>query len=221
VPPASRARRKPKADPRAALLEAGTRLFAARGFDDVSIEEIAVEAGISKGLVYYYFVSKRGLYVEIVRLAFDELAVYTKPDPRLPPRERTEAVITALIRWARSYGESVRLLFAQTYGTDPDIKEILRKARDGQVDLIVSAVYDAGVESALAPIAPEPLLRHAVRGWAAFVEAVLSEWLEHSDLTETEVRDLILHAAGGLLAAARATAADHTDTGSVPEDAGD
>jgi AcrR family transcriptional regulator len=48
------------------LLDIGRRVFAERGLDGVSIEEIAVQAGVSKPVVYEHFGSKEGLYAVVV-----------------------------------------------------------------------------------------------------------------------------------------------------------
>lgn len=68
---------------RAALIEAGRRLFAERGYEDVSSEEIVAEAGVTRGALYHHFDGKRGLFgavfesIEaelITRFDFSELA---------------------------------------------------------------------------------------------------------------------------------------------------
>src|SRR5687768_6253474 len=76
---------------RAQLLELGLRLFAERAYDDVSIDDIAEEAGISKGLLYHYFGSKRDFYVATVREAAAQLQLRTEPDMTLPAAERARA----------------------------------------------------------------------------------------------------------------------------------
>ena len=48
---------------RAQLIDIGLTIFSARAYDDVSIDDIALAAGISKGLLYHYYASKRDLYV--------------------------------------------------------------------------------------------------------------------------------------------------------------
>jgi TetR/AcrR family transcriptional regulator len=52
---------------REALLRAGTELFALRGFDGVTIDDIATKAGANKALISYYFRGKRGLYRTILQ----------------------------------------------------------------------------------------------------------------------------------------------------------
>jgi TetR/AcrR family transcriptional regulator len=58
---------------RRALLEAGTTLFAERGYEGVSLSAIAGRAGANKALVSYYFGGKRKLYLAIVTATFTEL----------------------------------------------------------------------------------------------------------------------------------------------------
>src|SRR5215467_2892624 len=48
------------------LLDIGRRLFAERGFEGTSIEEIAAQADVSKPVVYEHFGGKEGLYAVVV-----------------------------------------------------------------------------------------------------------------------------------------------------------
>ena len=54
------------AERREQLLGVGRRLFAERGFDAASIEEVAARAGVSKPVVYEHFGGKEGLYAVVV-----------------------------------------------------------------------------------------------------------------------------------------------------------
>ncbi|HEV8375189.1 MAG TPA: TetR family transcriptional regulator [Candidatus Polarisedimenticolia bacterium] len=67
---ASPSRRSP-ADTRHALLAAGTRLFAERGFDGASVEAIARLAKANKAMISYYFGGKEGLYRTILAETFE------------------------------------------------------------------------------------------------------------------------------------------------------
>ncbi|HEY3013924.1 MAG TPA: helix-turn-helix domain-containing protein, partial [Nocardioides sp.] len=61
------------------LLELGVRLFAHRSLDELSIETLAEEAGISRGLLYHYFGNKRDFHRAVVRKAADDLIAITAP----------------------------------------------------------------------------------------------------------------------------------------------
>lgn len=55
------------------ISEAALRLFAAKGFQNTSIREIAVEAGISKGLIYNYYRSKEEILKSLVSNVFNNM----------------------------------------------------------------------------------------------------------------------------------------------------
>ena len=72
---------------RSQLVEIGMELFAKRPYDEVSVEEIAAAAGVSRGLLYHYFPTKRDFLVEVVRAQLERLAELTAPDTSKPPLE--------------------------------------------------------------------------------------------------------------------------------------
>jgi TetR/AcrR family transcriptional regulator len=55
------------------LLAAATQLFAARGFDGVSVAQIAQRAGVTKALINYHFGGKHKLYLTIMTSTFAEI----------------------------------------------------------------------------------------------------------------------------------------------------
>jgi len=82
---------------RDAILSAAGDLFAEKGFDGVSLNEIAADAGLSRGTPSYFFGSKADLYVAVLERAFEE-------------RERaTRRACEPLLSWASSQGgDSIR-----------------------------------------------------------------------------------------------------------------
>src|SRR5215469_2622841 len=70
------------------LVSLGLELFSTRAYDAVSIDELAREAGISKGLLYHYFPTKRDFYVATVREAAQQLLSRTSTPEHLDPLER-------------------------------------------------------------------------------------------------------------------------------------
>jgi AcrR family transcriptional regulator len=65
TPPRERVRMSGQ-ERREQLLDVGRRLFAEKGFEAVSVEEIAAKAGVSKPVVYEHFGGKEGLYAVVV-----------------------------------------------------------------------------------------------------------------------------------------------------------
>jgi AcrR family transcriptional regulator len=183
-------------DRRDELLAVGLRLFSVRPFDELLLDDIAAEAGVAKGLVHYYFGSKRGLYVAIVEAAATELRERLDPDPALPPAGRLRRSLDAYLRYAQEHSAGYRTLLGGGIGADPQVLAI----RDAQRAFVIALIL-AGLDL---PGDPPPALRAALEGWLSFVEGVSLDWLVRRDLERDQVRDLLVMALGGALAAARA-----------------
>ncbi|NUO77076.1 MAG: TetR/AcrR family transcriptional regulator [Lysobacter sp.] len=82
---------------RAAILDAASRLFTQSGFDAVSMDQIAAEAGVSKLTVYSHFGDKETLFVEAVKTYCERNlpALLFEPSPATPLRERLMTIARA------------------------------------------------------------------------------------------------------------------------------
>src|SRR5262249_51832707 len=107
------------------LLELGLQLFSTRPYDDVSTDDIAAAAGISKGLMYHYFPGKRDFYVETLRVASKRLMERTKPDPALPKPMRLHASLSAYLDYVDAYAKSYAALLKGGIGSDPEAAAIV------------------------------------------------------------------------------------------------
>jgi AcrR family transcriptional regulator len=103
LPVAGRARpeRADAARNRARVLEAARRLFAARGVEAVTMEEVAREAGVAKGTVFHRFGDRAGLALALLdehERDLQERIVRGPPPlgPGAPPRDRLLAFLAAL-----------------------------------------------------------------------------------------------------------------------------
>src|SRR3954454_283053 len=79
------------------LLELGADLFTRHAYDEISMAQIAREAGISKALLYHYFPSKQDYFVATLATGADELRRRVDPDPALPPAEALTAAVDAYV----------------------------------------------------------------------------------------------------------------------------
>ena len=72
------------------ILEQAIDVFGTRGYHNVSMDDVAEAAGVSKALVYQHFASKDELYLEVLRLFQQKLADMVLPawTQELPPQER-------------------------------------------------------------------------------------------------------------------------------------
>jgi AcrR family transcriptional regulator len=178
------------------LLELGADLFARHSFAELSMAQIAREAGISKALLYHYFPSKQDYFLATLREGVEQLAQRTEPDPELPPMEALARSVDAFVAWVGERDTAYRKLL-ETAGEVPEVKALIDEVRDRTADRILEGL---GVADD-----PPPKVRAAARAWLWFMDGVLLDWLEHRDLTPDELRDLLLGSLAGSLMAAGAT----------------
>lgn len=94
------------------LLDVGRSLFAQRGFDATSVEEIAQTAGVSKPVVYEHFGGKEGLYAVVVDREMSGLleAVTGALSSSGHPRELLERAALALLDYIEQSTDGFRIL---------------------------------------------------------------------------------------------------------------
>jgi AcrR family transcriptional regulator len=108
--PASRVRMSGK-ERREQLLDVGRALFAEKGFDGTSVEEIADKAGVSKPVVYEHFGGKEGLYAVVVdREVRRLLDLITAALQGNQPRELLEQAAGALLDYVEKDTDGFRIL---------------------------------------------------------------------------------------------------------------
>ena len=98
------------------LLDIGRRLFAERGFEGTSIEEIAAQAGVSKPVVYEHFGGKEGLYAVVVDREVERLTTITMTllDGK-QSRPKFEAAAVTLLRYIEDNADGFRILVRDSH----------------------------------------------------------------------------------------------------------
>src|SRR5436190_145491 len=84
---------------RAQLVQLGLQMLADRTLDQLPVDEIAAAAGISRGLLFHYFPTKRDFGVAVARAAAQRLIDETAPDPALDLLAQLRAGIDAYVRY--------------------------------------------------------------------------------------------------------------------------
>lgn len=89
---------------RAAILDAAQRMFMSQGFERVSMDQIAAEAGVSKLTVYSHFGDKESLFSEAISAKCEEQMApgLFALDPTIPLRERLTAIGRAFVELINS-----------------------------------------------------------------------------------------------------------------------
>jgi len=185
------------------LLELGLRLFATRSYEDVSIEEVAREAGMSKGLLYHYFGSKRAFYTEVIRFAVEALVDRLVIDPTISGPDNVRRGLLAWFEFVAQQGDAYLAIMHGGLGADGEVGPILEEARrvlvqrilDGlEIEETGAAGHQLGSGQASGPGQAPPALRIAVRSWIGMVETAALDWLAHGDLEPAPIIDILMAA---------------------------
>jgi AcrR family transcriptional regulator len=174
------------------LLDAGARVFTERSYEDASMADVARAAGISKGLLYHYFPSKRDLFVATLEAAAEELRELTQPDPALPVAEQLVAALDAYLRWIEEHADSYTQLLESAAGSD-DVRSYMAQMRAGTVERMLEGVVRSGDPAAV---------RTALHGFLWFIDGACLDWLANRDLSRDQLRDLLVTAFVGAVGAA-------------------
>ena len=178
-------RRRPEIS-RGEILDAALACFAARGYHETSVDEIAARAGLSKGAIYWHFAGKRELFLALVdRFTEPELAelglVAEAPDWRAALRE-----IFARVRLQLEVGMplfKVALEYIALSARDDEIRVRAERAH---------GVWKAAVEKQIARGVAEGTLRSVA---ASEVGLVIDATIDGLMLAKLTRPDLNLEAA--------------------------
>jgi AcrR family transcriptional regulator len=152
---------------RAQLVDVGRTVFAKRGYEGTSVEEIADKAGVSKPIVYEHFGGKEGLYAVIVdremeyvvRRISEAIATGT-------PRERVEHAALAFLTYVRDQPDGFAILAQDRPLTSPStgMASLLNDVAERVSDVFAASFKAAGYDPKAAPI-----YAHALVGMVTFV----------------------------------------------------
>jgi AcrR family transcriptional regulator len=178
------------------LIGVALELFSHRAPDDVSIDEIAAAAGISRPLVYHNFPGKQSLYEAALRRAADELA-----GRFLEPREGPLGA-----RLLRVMGRFFD--FVDEHG--PGFSALMRggpAVGSSTANAMVDGVRQAAYEQILAHLGveePPARLELVVRSWVSLAESTALIWLDGRRIPRAELEMQLVHDFAALAAVSAA-----------------
>jgi AcrR family transcriptional regulator len=176
------------------LLDRGAELFTSHSYDELSMNKIAAEVGISKALLYHYFPSKQAFFEATLGAWAERLRERTEPDPELSPLEQLTESLDGFLSLIEENAVAYRNLMQSATGV-PEIRDLIEEVRRATAARILDGLYPDG--------AP-PKARTAVSGWLWFMDGACLNWIEHRDIEREELRGLLLGVLMGALVAADA-----------------
>ena len=187
--------RLPAEDRRRQLVGIGLMMLRNRPIHELSIDAVAEEAGISRGLLFHYFPTKRDFYIAVISAAGRRLLRVTKPDPTLPPDEQLRQMLLAFVAFVSRRRDSYISFVRGAAGGDNYVVEVYSETRAGLTARVLDLLDESAADQPASPV------RLTVHAWLAYVEDLAIEW---SGLPEDDrpssAEDLVDHSIAALTA---------------------
>ena len=189
------------------ILTASQRLFSTQAYDAIAIEDLAAAAGMSKGLLYHYFESKRDLYVATVAQVLRQMAHFTDLSPDL------HAGLSQMLSLFEQSPGLATMVLRGGIGVDPEVGRLLDAYRqqqlqrlyqslgflgafaDGSTDpsagshalVLLGFAGDSAAVSTSAAVGSQALVVLGLRGWLGLLDEVCLQWVQQPDVTREQV----------------------------------
>lgn len=177
-------------DTKAEIHAAALELFSSRGYEKTSLREIAEQVGITKASLYYHYSSKQELLQAIVGTFFDDLnGVFAQVDEPWSPERELEVIgayLDAVIKHRATGPTLLRDMTAVLAAFGDRLDNLIAESRRFQLWL-------AGPN----PVAADRVLAAAA---VEVVGAVLSAGMDPTEVSDEEMRTILLDAASAVLA---------------------
>lgn len=159
-------RRKSATDRRSELIGIGLRLLVDTPIHELSVDRVAAEAGISRGLLFHYFDTKTDFYVAVVQAASRRILNQSGDPQTGTSTERLRAITTGFVAFIHRRTRSYVALVRGAAGGDERIAAAVGRTSIEMADRILGA---AGITD------PTPFQTLKVRGWLAMAEEMSIE----------------------------------------------
>ncbi|MGW3360581.1 TetR/AcrR family transcriptional regulator [Streptomyces bungoensis] len=178
------------------LIGVALDLFSRRSPDDVSIDEIATAAGISRPLVYHYFPGKHSLYEAALKRAAEDLAGRFAEPHEGPLGARLLRVMRRFFDFVDEHGPG----FSALMRGGPAVGS---SATNALIDSVRQAAYDQILAHLGVAEAP-PRLELVVRSWISLTESTALIWLDGRRVPRAELERQLVHDFAALAAVSAA-----------------
>jgi AcrR family transcriptional regulator len=169
-------------DRRAQLVEIGLELLPTTPVQDLTIDEVARRAGISRSLLFHYFATKAEYYTAVMNAAAAVLRDHVVPRPGTPLTGQLPGMLDRFVSWVETYRDSYVAFVRGAHAGDPGIAEVYGATREELVEVALAAV----------PLPDGARQRQLVRSWFAFTEDLVLQWTREPTMTREELLDLVV-----------------------------
>jgi AcrR family transcriptional regulator len=172
------------------ILAVSQSLFSTHAYDEVAIEDIAAAAGMSKGLLYHYFASKRDLYLATLRHVLAQMLQFTDLHPDL------HAGLAETLSLFERYPGLAKMVLRAGIGVDAEVDALLTAYRQQQLARVYHGLGFSDMH---------PLILLGLAGWLSMLEEVCMQWVLQPEVTREQVVLLLEQSLQSILSATVST----------------
>src|SRR2546421_6191095 len=166
VTPGTKRTRLGAEDRRRQLIGIGLQLLATRPIHQITVDEVAASAGISRSLLFHYFPTKQDYYVAVVRAASRRLLRRIAPDHDSPASTQIHAIVEDYVCYLERRREPYVALF-RSPGADDWVRSIHEETQNALARRVIDAL-GGGVRP--------PAVELVIRAWWSFAEELAISW---------------------------------------------
>jgi AcrR family transcriptional regulator len=181
--------RRTAGDRREQLVQIGLELLPTTPVQELTIDEVARRAGISRSLLFHYFATKRDYYTAVTRAAADLLLEHLLPRSDEPRDDQVAGMLDRYVGWVETFRESHLAFIRGASGGDPWVAEVYEETRERLVEVALGALE----------LPHDEARRQLVRAWFAFTETLVGQWVQEPTLPRPELLTLLTDVLARLL----------------------
>jgi AcrR family transcriptional regulator len=178
---APRPLRRSAGDRRAQLVQIGLELLPTTPVQELTIDEVARRAGISRSLLFHYFATKRDYYTAVTRAAADLLLEHLLPEPGSSSEDQVTGMLDRYVGWVETFRETHLAFVRGAGGGDPWVSEVYEDTRNRLVQVALEAL----------DLPDDALRRQLVLAWFAFTEDLVGSWALQPTMPRPGLLDLL------------------------------
>ncbi|MFC4137397.1 MULTISPECIES: TetR/AcrR family transcriptional regulator [unclassified Microbacterium] len=183
---------------RAQLVAAGVNFLSDHPLDELTIDELAERAGVSRALIFHYFDTRQGMHRAVVTTARDALLTATAPRPELPARARVHDTLERIAMFVREHRGTFFSLVRGVASGDPAVRAVVDESREKNAAHLLEALLEVGEPDSRA-------LRITLRAWVSFAEEIFVTLAVDDDADRDAVVAFLERSLEAAVVAARGT----------------
>ena len=140
------------------------QVFAQKGFESTSVDEIVAHLGVAKGTIYYHFGGKRELFAATISDGLERLLadVERSIDKVDEPMEQLSRVLDVLLEYGRRHIDFMRLFFGEVLASGREWLTEITEYRDRFAALVGSIIARGKAEGCIRDVDTDTVIRYVL-----------------------------------------------------------